>query len=231
MMSVAGAGPGAHLRVASPAPARAKGISLGDMRMSLKRVLSAPEPARYAGLQADQAPAAEELPAADDLEGMLRWLARTQNVDGSWEGDVETTAAALLAFMRAGHTTSEGHYRQQVRRAVGWLKTAPAAGFAAFARAVALAELAAATRSETHREAARAALEELASPRTPLETAALSRAKSPAASPPGPGGIRDLDDLRLAGICGRRMSVPGSLLREKRAPLARAWAAAIARAS
>jgi hypothetical protein len=182
-------------------------------------------------MRAEHAPAAEELPAAGDLEGTLRWLARTQNVNGSWTNDVETTAAALLAFVRAGHTTNEGHYRQQVRRAVGWLRTAPAAGFAAFARAVALAELAAATHSEAHQQAAETALEGLASPRTALEAAALARAKSPAASPPGPDEICNLNDLRLAGVCGRRMSVPASLLGEKRAALARTWAAAISRES
>ena len=37
----------------------------------------------------------------DRPRGTLRWLARTQAVDGSWDGDAERTAAALLAFLRA----------------------------------------------------------------------------------------------------------------------------------
>jgi hypothetical protein len=220
---------GLQLRAPSPAPPRAKRIGLGDMKARLAEVMSAPAAAKYATMDVDRTPAAEEAPAAGDLEGTLRWLARTQNVNGSWADDAEMTAAALLAFVRAGHTTNAGHYRQQVRRAAGWLGTAPAAGFPAFARAAALAELAAATGSEAPQQAAAAALEGLASPRNPLEAAALARANYPAASPPGPDGIGNLNDLRLAGVCGRGMSVPESLLQEKRSALARTWAATIAR--
>jgi Ca-activated chloride channel family protein len=220
---------GLALRAPSAAPPRVNRVGLGDMKRRLAEVMSAPAAAKYAALDVDRTPTPEELPAADDLAGLLRWLARTQNVNGSWADDAEMTAAALLAFVRAGHTTNSGHYRQQVRRAIGWLRTAPAAGFAAFARAVALAELAVATGSQAHQQAAAAALEGLVSPQNPLEAAALARAKSPTAPLPGPDGINNLNDLRLAGVCGRGTSVPASLLGEKRAALARTWAATIAR--
>ncbi len=52
------------------------------------------------------------------------------------------TAAALLAFVRAGHTTRAGHYRRQLAKALKWLLGAQASGAAAQARAQALAELA-----------------------------------------------------------------------------------------
>src|SRR5262249_55604138 len=77
----------------------------------------------------------------------IKWLARTQNVSGSWGSgaiEVEMTAAALLAFVRAGHTTRAGIYRRQVGKAAAWLQTAQATGFAAFARFRALTELTAA---------------------------------------------------------------------------------------
>lgn len=51
----------------------------------------------------------------------IKWLARTQNVNGSWDDDVERSAAALLAFVRAGHTTRAGNYRRQVHKAATWL--------------------------------------------------------------------------------------------------------------
>src|SRR5262245_61044119 len=34
----------------------------------------------------------------------LRWLESRQSADGSWDGDVSTTALALLAFLGAGET-------------------------------------------------------------------------------------------------------------------------------
>ena len=118
-------------------------------------------------------------------EDPLHWLARTQQLDGSWRSpdqgrspgedemvDVELTAAALLAFLRHGHTTRRGNFRQQVRRAAGWLADQPASGFAAFAQAAALAELAALTGTPAYRQAAEGALATLPAPASRLETAA-----------------------------------------------------------
>ena len=82
-----------------------------------------------------------ERPAGEEL---LRQLARTQQVDGSWEGDVEHTAAALLLFVNRSHTTHSGHYRRQVMKASSWLKQATGDGFAEKARRASLAALKAA---------------------------------------------------------------------------------------
>lgn len=57
----------------------------------------------------------------NSIDERIKWLARTQNVNGSWDDDVERTSAALLAFVRAGHTTREGNYRRQVHKAATWL--------------------------------------------------------------------------------------------------------------
>jgi Ca-activated chloride channel family protein len=174
-------------------------------------------------------PAAEEyVSASGDVQGTLRWLARTQNVNGSWNDDVELTAAALLAFVRAGHTTRDGHYRQGVKRAFEWLRGARRGGFAAFARALALVELAAATGSKRHLQAAQAAIGELAAPKSELERAALARANAPGTTPPGaPGAVETLDDLRMAAICAASLPVPADLMKGRNAKLARAWSAGL----
>lgn len=76
-------------------------------------------------------------------EDNLKVLARTQNVNGSWQDEVEITAAALLAFIRAGHTTRKGQYRRQAQKAMTWLlsQLPSTRGFAAFAALRALDDL------------------------------------------------------------------------------------------
>ena len=90
---------------------------------------------------------------SSDPELVLRELARTQNASGSWgAGDVEVefTAAAVLAFVRGGHTRRSGHFRRQVSKAVRWLLArGDAAGFAARALSLALAEVEAAEAGRT----------------------------------------------------------------------------------
>lgn len=80
-----------------------------------------------------------------DPERALRELARTQNASGSWgAGDVEVefTAAAVLSFVRGGHTRRSGHFRRQISKAVRWLLACgEAEGFAGLARTLALAEM------------------------------------------------------------------------------------------
>ena len=79
-------------------------------------------------------------------EGLLRDLARTQNVSGSWGAgseELELTAAAVLAFVRGGHNRRTGHFRRQMSKAVTWLLTQPSHdGFASRARRLALQEVA-----------------------------------------------------------------------------------------
>jgi Ca-activated chloride channel family protein len=100
---------------------------------------SAAPPAAFEMLAHDERPRREE----DD--DPLRMLARTQNVSGSWgsaENEIELTSAAILAFVRRGHTTRSGNYRRQLAKAVRWLTAAAnATGIAAVARAIALAEM------------------------------------------------------------------------------------------
>ena len=52
----------------------------------------------------------------------IRELARTQNVNGGWGDSIDLTAAALLTFIREGHTARKGDYRAQVKKALDWLK-------------------------------------------------------------------------------------------------------------
>lgn len=66
----------------------------------------------------------EQLP--ENPEALLRQLARMQKINGSWNDDVEWTSAALLAFLRHGHTPRAGSYRRQISNALAWLKTASA---------------------------------------------------------------------------------------------------------
>ncbi len=71
-------------------------------------------------------------PAAERaIEKGLRYLARTQNGDGSWSSDAEwvgmkareitMTSFAVLAFMAGGNTAYEGPYSDHVRRGLEFL--------------------------------------------------------------------------------------------------------------
>ncbi len=48
-------------------------------------------------------------------------LARTQRADGSWNGDVEETVAALRSLIALGHTRRKGLRRRVVAKAARWL--------------------------------------------------------------------------------------------------------------
>ncbi len=162
-----------------------------------------------------------------DRETVLRWLARTQRVDGSWNADVEWTAAAVLAFIRAGHTTRVGSYRQALRRAARYLveqagaELTGAERMARFLSAKALAELAAATGEEADRDAAHAMRQALPPPANDLETAALGQPVQ------APEAIASLDELRLAGLLRVALPVPQALLAGEQGELAQIWAAAL----
>ena len=144
-------------------------------------------------------------------EDPLRWLARTQNVSGSWGAgadEVEMTASALLAFARAGHTHRAGHYRRQIARAIKWLLKATAGGFAAHARAQALIEVAAGDADH-------------------LREAHAARAALPSLTAPSTATYASLDDLRVAALLGKRGEVAPALLKSAKGELVRVWRAVL----
>lgn len=209
-------------------PGAARGMAGGGMpRMAKSARREAPDDAVYSSPQENQGLLGKLLhrghdqeeksaPAGASREAELRWLARSQHADGSWGANAEQTAAALLAFIRAGHTTRGGSFRPAVRKAVTWLKNANLTGLAACLRARALAELAQATGDRKDAEAAAAARPQQAG--GALEAAALDGAGSP------PARIATLDDLRLAVLLKAHLPVPDDLLTQG---LARTWAAAL----
>ena len=147
------------------------------------------------------------------IDELLRWLARSQNVSGSWgagETEVEQTAAAILAFVRAGHTHRGGHYRRQLARATKWLLAATAQGVAEYARAQALAELAAATGDSKIAGAAQS-----------VQTG------PPATSITVSEPLSTLDELRAAALARQVKEVAPILLSGSQADLARVWMAAL----
>ncbi len=68
----------------------------------------------------------------DSVDLALRWLAYHQEADGHFDAmkygaanktDTAVTALALLAFLGSGHTEKVGAYKENVKRAVAWLKS------------------------------------------------------------------------------------------------------------
>ena len=66
------------------------------------------------------------------VDKALQWLAYHQEADGHWDtkkhastfkSDTAMTSLSLLAFLGAGHTEKVGQYRNNVQRAVAWLKS------------------------------------------------------------------------------------------------------------
>ena len=80
--------------------------------------------------------------ARPDGERLLRMLARSQKLNGSWDDDIQQTVAALLAFLRSNHTPHSGHFRSQLQRAVKWLLAEPTNDFTAYLRAYVFHQLA-----------------------------------------------------------------------------------------
>ncbi|MCY3017722.1 MAG: terpene cyclase/mutase family protein [Planctomycetota bacterium] len=72
----------------------------------------------------------------DSVQAALQWLATHQEYDGHWDAakhgasvktDTAVTGFALLAFLGVGHSERVGSYKDNVQRAVAWLKSKQAA--------------------------------------------------------------------------------------------------------
>jgi hypothetical protein len=185
------------------------------------RITGVNEPAGAAGFIQETQTASDRPSGQLEREAALRWLARTQKLDGSWNGDVEWTAAALLAFVRAGYTSRSGIYRQALRRAARFLVENPSSTSARFFRARALAELAEATGDDADRAAAQASRLALPAVSGNLESAALGQAVA------APTAIHGINDLRLAALLQVSLPVPPELFNGNEAELAQVWAATI----
>jgi len=162
---------------------------------------------------------ADAQPTAMTTDALLRELARTQNVNGSWQDDLELTLAAVLAFVRNGHTTHAGNYRQQLRKAYTWvidqrLDNLEDDEMAAI-RANVIWNLASVTGSAEQQQIADALL------------AALQIDNRWAMTPAPPQPVKDFDTLRVAALLNQATTPAPSLLKGKRGFLARVWAASL----
>ncbi len=151
------------------------------------------------------------------IEESLKVLARTQNINGSWADHIEMTAAALLAFVRAGHTTRSGDYRRQVSKAMTWLfAQLNTTGFALFAAVRALDEL--------HAASGDGAVPEDIRQKMPAPATDAERAAAGVTSLTLPEQITTLDDMRLIALLQGNPVMPTGLLSSD-ADLGRAWQA------
>lgn len=149
---------------------------------------------------------------SEPISERIKWLARTQNLTGSWSDgneEGELTAAALLAFVRAGHTTRVGIYRAQVRKAADWLKAANLTGFAAFARWRALHELDVAQGTDTYAGSLKAG--------TPTNDPEQSAVGDSALMTPAQ--VTSLDELRTVSILAGEATPADSVVQDKTIPL------------
>ena len=158
-------------------------------------------------------PPAESLPIQTGKDEVLRWLARSQELNGSWQGDCELTSVALMAFLRAGYSTRVGYFRQQIRRAVVWLLQAKPAGTEAWTRVFALAELAQVEREPGWVQRAQEARVGLPPPATWIESALSAHLNAPGKELPSLTAIHSLDELRLAALLYLELPVPDGLLK------------------
>jgi hypothetical protein len=85
--------------------------------------------ARQAKMLSDQTVAPDDRKTNLDLA--VRWLAMNQEAAGFWNSaahgavenaDLEQTALSLLAILSAGHSEKVGQYKDNIRRAVRWLR-------------------------------------------------------------------------------------------------------------
>ncbi len=158
--------------------------------------------------QAESAPQNAPLSLVHNPQEVLRLLARTQNLNGSWNNDLEATAAALLAFVRQGQTPQNGLYRRQLRKTLQWLLSHPAdSGFAGFVRVIALRELADKQNAPDLLQTSLTLQGQLPAPATELEKlAAQILSNQPVTH--SLTTINSFEDLRLAGLLHIQLKFP-----------------------
>jgi hypothetical protein len=154
----------------------------------------------------------------------LRSLARSQNMDGSWSNSIEVTSAALLAFLNSGHTTQAGDYRAIVRRAARWLAEQTCAGLEAYLQAAAIHRLAQISGAESYKNRALALANQLPVPSTQLEKSIKELIKGK--EPEKISALQKattLDEIRLAGIIGRKVEIDQKLIKKNQPELINTW--------
>jgi Ca-activated chloride channel family protein len=155
--------------------------SRGGARMFQRYAPPKPAPAETATTRATRA---------------LRYLGRTQHVDGDWDGTEIATALALLAFVQHGHTDRTGDFRPQLSRTAGWLCQRAHEPQVSPVVAWALRILAAATGDESHRAAAEMALSRaVAADELDQEVLACARQTDMHATPAAPSKRQPLKRL------------------------------------
>jgi Ca-activated chloride channel family protein len=158
-------------------------------------------------------------PTPVSIEDSIKSLARTQNVNGSWHDDIEMTAAAVIAFVRAGHTTRAGNYRQQVKRAASYLskqlQLGRVTGFALFAAVRALDELHAVSGDFAVTDAVRSTLP---NPTSDIERAAVGEGAAP-------NTVSTLDDVRVKALLEGAAVAPHTLTQGVDSQRVQAWLA------
>ena len=200
----------------APAPQTLFQLAIGDM--DIPAFIRTRKIKEYSDQSQRMAAVSEPEPAdrAFDPASVLRELARTQQLNGSWEDDMEHTAAALLAFVRSGHTMLKGHYRKQVARTAAWLMQSPASGFAAYLCALALRELAGATDSAEQLSAAEQAMKMLPKPASDLEKEVQLILQNGKLKIKPLKQIKTMDELRLSVVRNEKgLQVPGKLLKDE----------------
>ncbi|HLH73284.1 MAG TPA: hypothetical protein VKX96_08365, partial [Chloroflexota bacterium] len=168
---------------------------------------------------------AESTPVIDLAEGELRRLARQQRVSGAWGEDhesVEETAAAVVAFARAGYTPTRGSFRQAMSRALRWLQSAPRTGIERVLVLWALGEVAVADgKTEAFANLAKEAMTVGATTPSPLVAAIAVRLERLSGKAIETGEVSATNDYRVAAILGQ---VPNTDI----AQLSTAWQACLA---
>jgi Ca-activated chloride channel homolog len=179
---------------------------------------------QHEGLPGQKANLADEYFSLEKPDGIFRWLVRSQNLDGSWTQGIEFTAAALLAFVRCGHTHKRGHYRKQVQRAADWLARASAQGTPAYAQAFALLELAQVEKDALLQKAAQTIDSTLSDPSGPFEQAVYASVRPDANVANPPQRIIRIEDIRTAAVYHLHLAVPTELISNDPTRMALLWA-------